>query len=376
MNVRTVGINLLWLRPNEVGGSEQSTLATVGALAELAPSDLELRLFVLPALVQAHPGITGSLPTEVAPTDGRSRPRRTLAESTWLARRSKPLDLVHHAGGTVPLRRTAPAVLTLHDLQPLEAKATHSATKRAYLARAVPAAVKASRRVAVPSEFVRRTVLDRFGTPPEKVVVIPHAVPVRPAPTAADELALRYDLAGPVILYPAITYPHKEHATLLSAFERVARAHRDAVLVLSGGAGSCEAEVDQQIAASDVLRDRVRRIHRVPEGDIAGLLTLAAVVAVPSRYEGFGLPALEGMAAGAAVVAADATSLPEVVGDAGRLVGPGDVTAWAEAIDDLLGDERERARLGAAGRARAGSFTSAANAEAFAGLYRGALDAR
>ena len=366
----TVGVNLLWLVPGDVGGSEQSTVATVRALLALGDADLDLRLFVVPGFAAAYPELVEAVPTAVAPVDGRSRVRRILAESTWLHGKTGHLDLVHHAGGTLPVRRSAPAVLTLHDLQPLHARATHSWLKRRYLGRRVPAAVERSRRVAVPSEFVRRTVLEELGAPPDKVVAIPHAVPVRPAPEARDALEERYHLDGPVILYAAITYPHKEHATLLAAFEQVLEQHPDALLVLPGGEGSSEAELQAQVAASEGLARRVRRLGRIPEADVAGLLELADLVAVPSRYEGFGLPALEAMAAGTAVVAADATALPEVVGDAGRLVPLGDVGAWADALGGLLGDPAERARLAAAGRRRAARYTPEANATAFDALYR------
>ena len=370
----TVGINLLWLVPGEVGGSEQSTVATVRGLTGAA-ADLEVQLFVLPALVAAYPDLAERAAVTVAPIDGSSRWRRILTESRWLADQTRSLDLVHHAGGTVPARRTAPAALTLHDLQPLEARATHSGAKRLYLGRAVPAAVRASRRVAVPSEFVRSTVLERFQVAPERVVAIPHAVPVRPVATSPDVLRDRHHLAGPVVLYPAITYPHKEHQTLLAAFERVLAEHPDAVLVLPGGEGSSEPAVGAQIRGSRRLQEQVRRTGRIPEADIAGLLEIADVVAVPSRYEGFGLPALEAMAAGVPVVAADATSLPEVVGDAGRLVPVGDPEAWAEALGGLLGDSRERQRLATAGRARAAGYTVQANGAAFAQLYRDAASA-
>lgn len=371
---RTVGVNLLWLVPGQVGGSEQSTAATLRGLVDLAPRDLELRLFALPAFADAHPDLVAAAPTERAPIDGSSRPRRVLAEATWLHRRTRGLDLVHHAGGTVPARRSAPAVLTLHDLQPLEAQATHARAKRAYLARAVPLAVRAARRIAVPSEFVRRTVLERFGLAPEVVRAIPHAVPVRPPPTARAVLEERHRIDGPVVLYPAITYPHKHHLVLARAFARVLDSHPDALLVLPGGVGSSEGELRSLLDAEPRLRSRVRRLGRVPDADVAGLLGLAAVVAVPSRYEGFGLPALEAMAAGVPVVVADATALPEVVGDAGRLVPVGDVRAWAEALGSLLGDATERARLAAAGRERAAAYTPEANATGFAALYREALE--
>jgi alpha-1,3-rhamnosyl/mannosyltransferase len=367
-----VGVNLLWLVPGEVGGSEQSTLATVGGL--LDRDDLDLRLFVLPALPRAHPDLEATGRLEVAPTDGRSRARRVLVESTWLRDRTQGLDLVHHAGGTVPVRRRAPAVLTLHDLQPLEARATYGPLKRAYLRLAVPAALRAARRIAVPSEFVRRSVLDRFDTDPARVVVIPHAIPVRPPPTEPAVLQERYRIDGPVVLYPAITYPHKDHRTLLAAFESAAARHTDAVLVLPRGEGGSEAAVRGQVEASPILRDRVRRLGRIPEADVAGLLELASVVAVPSRYEGFGLPALEAMSAGAPVVAAAGTSLPEVVGDAGVLVPAGEVDAWVDALDRLLADPSERERLGTVGRARASGYTVEANAAAFRALYQAAID--
>ena len=374
-----VGINLLWLVPGEVGGSEQSTVATVRGLLDLGSDELQVRLFVLPAFAESYPELAAGAPTEVASIDGRSRWRRVAAESTWLAARTDALDLVHHAGGTLPVRRSAPAVLTLHDLQPLEATAqataTHTWWKRRYLARAVPAAVRASRRVAVPSEFVRRTVLDQLDPPPQDIVVIPHAVPVRPLGTPRDVLVERHRLSGPVVLYPAITYPHKEHAVLLRAFEEVLTRHPHAVLVLPGGAGPSEGAVAAQIAASPRLRQHVRRLGRISDADVSGLLELADVVAVPSRYEGFGLPALEAMAAGTAVVAADATSLPEVVGDAGRLVPVGVAGAWGEAISDLLADATERAHLASAGLARAARYTTRTNAIAFAHLYREAVGA-
>ena len=159
--------------------------------------------------------------------------------------------------------------------------------------------MRGARLVAVPSEFVRRTVVDRVGVDPERVVVIPHGVGAlgraHPAPTVVAE---RYRLDGPVVLYPAITYPHKNHAVLIDAFAAVVEAHPDALLVLPGGRGDEEDRVRGQVERLG-LTDRVRRTGRISAADVAGLYRAAAVVAVPSRYEGFGLPAVEAMAYGA-----------------------------------------------------------------------------
>lgn len=369
-----VGINLLWLRPGKVGGSEESTLASLRALAERADGALDLRLYVTEALRQAHRDLTHMFPTEVLPLSGvpMARMARITAEISWLAARTRGVDLVHHAGGTAPPLRGAPYVLTVHDLQPLERDATHSRVKRAYLGVAIPQSVRAARLVAVPSEFVRRSVIDRLGAHPDRVVVIPHGVDVLATATPEEVVADRYHLDGPVVLYPAITYPHKNHSTLIDAFALVVRSHPDALLVLPGGRGDEEDRVRAQVERLG-LSGRVRRTGRISAADIAGLYRAAAVVAVPSRYEGFGLPAVEAMAYGAPLVAADATALPEVVGDAGVLVDPDDVTGWASAIEGLLDDRHRAAQLAATGRSRADRYSWTANASALADLYRAAL---
>jgi alpha-1,3-rhamnosyl/mannosyltransferase len=368
----TIGVNLLWLVPGEVGGSEESTVASLLALADRSEPGLALKLFVLDGMRGAHPGLVEAFPTEVLPVSGRLRAGRIAAESSWLAARTRGLDLVHHAGGTAPPVRSAPYVLTLHDLQPLERRATHSALKRAYLRAAIPPSVARARTVVVASEYVRTAVLARFGIDPSKVVVIPHGVEPLAAATPADVIAERYRLDGPVVLYPAITYPHKNHRVLVAAFAGVLEAHPEAVLVLPGSRGGAEDEVRAQIGALGI-EDRVRRTGRVSAADVAGLYRAASVVAVPSQYEGFGLPAAEAMAYGAPLVAASTTALPEVVGDAGVLVDPDDVAGWTGAINALLGSPDERARLGEAGRRRARRYTWGANAAALAEVYRRAL---
>lgn len=366
-----VGINLLWLVPGEVGGSEESTAASLRALRDLAPADLEIRLFALDAFATAHPDIVAGFRTDVLPLTGRSRVVRVGAEASWLAARTRRLDLVHHAGGTAPPVRGAPYVLTVHDLQPLEQRATHGRLKRAYLGAVVPRSVRAARRVAVPSEFVRQSLVTTIGADPERVVVIPHGVETHPAPTPAAVLAERYQLDGPVVLYPAITYPHKNHSVLVDAFAAVATAHPGALLVLTGGRGAEEERLAAQIERLQ-LGDRVRRTGRIPSADVAGLYRAAAVVAVPSRYEGFGLPAVEALAYGVPVVAAAATALPEVVGDAGVLVDPDDPAAWSAALSDLLQQPAERERRSQAGLQRAPRYSRSANATALADLYRAA----
>jgi alpha-1,3-rhamnosyl/mannosyltransferase len=244
--------------------------------------------------------------------------------------------------------------------------------KRAYLGVVAPRSIKGARLVVVPSEFVRATVTARTGRTADEVVVVPHAVVRHPAPTSRAELAARHRLDGPVVLYPAITYPHKNHVVLVEAFAGVVAAHPSALLVLTGRPDGAEPAVAAAVERLG-LGERVRRLGRIPAADVAGLYELADVVAVPSRYEGFGLPAVEAMRYGTPVVAATGTALPEVVGDAGLLVDPDDVDGWAAALTGLLGDDARRAALAAAGTARAARFGLEANATAVAAAYRAAL---
>jgi alpha-1,3-rhamnosyl/mannosyltransferase len=367
-----VGVNLLWCLPGEVGGSEEYVTRTLAGMAGARGHD-GLLLFTLPGFAAAHPEL-GELPAVAAPVSGRHRPVRVAVENTWLASqvRRHRLPLVHHAGGTVPANRVTRAVVTLHDLQYLTFPQYFSTVKLAYLRSAVPKAVRRAPVIVVPSDFVKESVVERFGQPGNLVVVVPHGLPPgfaeRPA-TPEVALRERYCLPGPVIVYPAMTHPHKNHAMLLDAVAEVARSRPEVRLVLIGGAGRAEADVVARVGRADLAGVAVRP-GRVSAADRDGLYRIASALAFPSRYEGFGAPVVEAMAFGCPVVAADATALREVVGSAGLLVDPDDTTGWADALARLADGDLDAGRLAAAGRERAARFTALASAEALGGAYR------
>jgi glycosyltransferase involved in cell wall biosynthesis len=364
-----VGINLLWLQPGRAGGAERYAVGLLRAVADKADASVNVTLFANGRFVRAYPDLRERFTTTVPPLEGRSRASRIALESTWLARQTarRDLDLVHHLNEVVPWIHPTPSVLTVHDLRSMEGAAVLGRAQGAYLRIAVPRSVRIARSVITPTEFVRRDVIERFAIDPARVVVVSAPVPLF---VPADHTSL--EPVGPYFLYPAVTNRHKNHRLLLEAFAKVVAERPEVRLVLTGGPGNADAEVQDAITRLD-LGLRVTRTGRLADPAFERLLTDAVALVYPSTFEGFGLPLTEAMAAGCPVIAADATALPEVVGEAGLLVAPGDRDGWAAAMLRLLDDRALRERLITSGAARVRAFTPAETARRLTEAYRLAL---
>ena len=332
--------NLCWMVPGGVGGSEEYTTRLLGTVAAADGADIgfDVGIAAMADVAESHPEL-GRLTLSEFPISGRLRSLRLLTESTWLAARSRNHDLVHHFGGRVPAVRGAPAIVTIHDIQSLDRPENFSRVKSAYLARALPRSVRAARLVVTPSEWVAARLIDRLGLDETDVRVVPSTFS-RPS---ADQVRPPSG-EGPMLLYPAMTHPHKDHRTLIEAFDRVRQRLPGARLVLTGGRGRAHDEVARRVAATPGVTHR----GRVAASELAELIVQADVLAFPSRYEGFGLPVLEAMSVGTPVVAADSTALPEVVGGGGLLVEPGDVGGWADALLEVAESGLDQATAAAA----------------------------
>ena len=360
-----VAVNLLWCVPGDVGGSEQYLVRQLLGLAS-QPSPFVPTLYCLPSFVDAHPELAPLYPMEAAAITGTSRPRRVVAEHTWLRRRTSDADIVHHGGGTTPSVGRRPIVLTIHDLQYLTHPEYLSPTKRRYLERTIPKSVGRAAVVAVPTEYVRTTVIDAYDVEPDRVIVVPHGVESSLGTDAPSAFDLRRDYglgAGPMIVFPAITHPHKNHRFLLQLMAEH-WTDPDLRLVLLGGKGTAEADVVDDIARLG-LEQRVVRPGRVPDAHRDGLLAAADALVFPSEYEGFGAPAVEAMALGTPVICSDQPALAEVVGDAG-LVLPLEIDAWAPALETVAA---RADAMRSAGRARARAFTIERSGSALVEAY-------
>jgi glycosyltransferase involved in cell wall biosynthesis len=358
-----VGVNLLWLVPGDVGGSETWTTGLLRALLDhRRRPGVDVAVFATPALLEAHPWLDGFDVVAAPGAVGPSRPVRVVAESTWLAvaARRAEVDVLHHAGGTIPPLRATPAVLTIHDLQPLHNPERFHPLKRAYLRARLRPSVRGARVTTAVSAFTRDDVIERLGADADRVVVTPPAIDPDPPPpdgVTDDDVRRALRLDRPWFLFPAITYAHKRHATLVRALADVP----DALLVLTGGAGP-EEHALRVLAERVGVGDRIRRPGRVDETVLDRLYRGAVACTFPSSFEAVGLPVLEAMARGCPVLAADATALPAVVGAAGELLPLDDARAWAGAMVELLADDDRRRRLAALGRERVQAWAPGASA--------------
>ena len=364
--------NLCSVVPGEVGGTEvyaTRLLAAVAAGRGSGRGEVKLEVASLAGVRAAHPELV-PLGWHEARWKPNRRMRRAAVESTWLARHSTGFDVVHHFGGRLPARRSGVSVLAVHDIQPLELPANFSSVKRRYLGWALPRSVRAADLVTVPSEWVADRLADRLSVPPERIRVVPSTYALgASADSGADPGAEPAPLDGRrFVLYPAATYPHKNHATLIAAHAAVWARHGDTLLVLTGPEGRAHAQVAEQAARTP----GVVHLGWVDDARLASLMSAAAAVAFPSRYEGFGLPVLEAMQSGTPVIAADASALPEVVGDGGTLIDPDDVDGWVDALSEARSGSSRIRRHVDRGRARAADFAPDLTAERLLEAWRAA----
>ena len=342
--------NLCSVVPAQVGGAEPYATRLLAAVASQIPDQapaVELELASMAGVRAAHPELA-SPPWHEASWRPDSRVRRAVVESTWLARLSTGFDIVHHFGGRLPARRFGVSVLTVHDIQPLDLPANFSAMKRRYLGWAVPRSVRSADLVTVPSQWVADRLSERLSVPAGRIRVVPPTY-ARPRSSTGATGSVAEPSGSPVkqpfVLYPAATYPHKNHATLLVAHAAVRARHPDVQLELTGARGRAHAQVAEQAARTP----GVVHLGWVDDARLASLMSGASAVAFPSRYEGFGLPVLEAMHSGTPVIAADTTALPEVVGECGTLVDPDDVDGWVDALSETQSGSsriREQVDLG------------------------------
>jgi glycosyltransferase involved in cell wall biosynthesis len=266
--------------------------------------------------------------------------RRLLAEPLWAPRGA---ELFHGLNQRLPKLAMRRAVATFHDLFVMTGEYSTPEFRSRFTAQARDAAARADAIIAV-SEFTRRQVVDLLGYPADRVFVVHHGTRELRFPDAPREK---------VVLSVGAIQARKNTARLVEAFESLDGDWR---LVLAGSWGFGAEEIGRRIEASKA-RERIAVLGYVTTEELAAWYARAAIFAFPSLDEGFGMPLLEAMAAGTAVVTSNCSALPEVAGDAAVLVNPRDTEELAEALRELARNEGLRTGLGVKGRERAALFT-------------------
>jgi glycosyltransferase involved in cell wall biosynthesis len=366
-------------------GAGRYTIDLARALGALGEVDLDIwcRSDDGGRLIRAMEG-----PGRFLPQAPRSRAARLAWEQAVLPKAVDALDVdVHHGPHyTMPERCRTPVVVTVHDLTFIEHPEWHERSKVWLFRRALRvAAAKAKVIVCVSTTTADR--LTELLSPRGRVVVIPHGVdhqrfhPAKGASAkgasdegASDEAVLeRLGVRRPYVLFVGTLEPRKAVPDLVAAFDSVADGHKDLSLVIAGGRGWGAAAVDEAIAQANSAQ-RIKTPGYVDDEEVAVLMRRSAVVAYPSLEEGFGIPALEALASGAPLVTTAGTAMAEVAGEAAVLVGTGDRSALAEAIEETVsGGPEVRSRV-AAGLKIASAHTWVASAVGHLEAYRMAVE--
>ncbi len=287
------------------------------------------------------------------------RPRRSLGRA----------EVVHGTNSVLP-PTAIPTVVTVHDCCFVTRPEFVNATVRSFVP-VVRRAVARGAFVHTPSTYVAEEVATLFGATPDRVRVIPHGPPLRPL--AGPTAPAGPELTGgrPYILALATREPRKNLPRLVDAYGLLSADVPDVALVLVGPDGPDQANVEAAIARLPPARAGGVVVRPwMDDAARAAVLAGAAVLAVPSHDEGFGLPLLEAMEFDVPVVAARAGALPEVAADAAVYADPRDTASLAAALRCALTDDHARSRLVAAGRRRVAEYSWARTATSFAALYR------
>ncbi len=286
------------------------------------------------------------------------------------------VDLIHAPAYTAPFWARVPVVLTIHDVSyarhPEWYPYRRDWARRAFYRRSA----RAASHVITDSSFSAAEITAAYRIPPSRITVVPLGVDAAFAHAdARAALELPSGAIEPYLLHVGDMHERRNLAVIVDALLS-ARRHFGSAAALSlvlAGVDRGVGEALCAIAAEAGEPDAVVVLGEVSEERLQALYRGATALVYPSLYEGFGLPVLEAMAVGTPVIASRAASIPEVLGEAGILLDPLDVEAWAAAIVKVSNDEHARERMRHAGRTRAAAFTWERTARRTLGVYHQVL---
>ena len=285
---------------------------------------------------------------------------------------------LHHSPDFIPPKFGAKRfVITVHDLNFIYYPQYLTEESRRYYLHQIEWATRHAAHISADSEQTRQDLIEQLKVPAKKVTTIPLAAnPLYSQPIsehAAKQTLAKYKLPAGYILFVGTLEPRKNIPTLLQAYAQL-RAEQlfDLPLLLVGGKGWLYEEIFATIERLN-LSDDVIHLQGISDSELAHLYKMASVLTTPSHYEGFGLPALEAMHCGCPIILSDRGSLPEVAGNAGIILPPEDISAWANSISKVVTDSECRQKMIDAGKQQATKFNWQKTARLTLSIYQQAI---
>lgn len=270
----------------------------------------------------------------------------------------------------VPPRISGKVMTTIHDLTWLRYPKTMDSKNLQRIKKDIDYSINRADKILTVSGFSKQEMISLLKLPAEQIVVVPCAAGEMPENADFAEIANKYNLAKPYLLYVGNIEPRKNLSRLLQAFDLLKSeqgiAHK---LVIAGGSGWGNGEFQQAVQKMQYSADVVQ-VGYVEAALKRALYENAAAFVFPSLYEGFGIPPLEAMSCGCPVVCAKAASLPEVVGEAAELVEPLSVQSIAAGIWRVIGSEQRSAELVYLGYEQARKYSWDKSAEQLKAICR------
>jgi glycosyltransferase involved in cell wall biosynthesis len=282
------------------------------------------------------------------------------------------IDIYHSPDFVLPPTGNIPSVLTIHDLSFVHYPEAFTPALLNYLNKAVPSSIARASHVLADSLSTKNDLVDIWQVPKEKISVIYSGVGSSFKPVTEKDVIQRvrqkYELGDkPFIFSVGTLQPRKNYEMLIRAFKPISETTTHQ-LVIAGGFGWMYKQILEE-ASRLGLTERVKLIGFVDDQDLPALYSDASLFAFPSLYEGFGIPLLEAMSCGVPVISSNASSLPEVAGDAALLLPPDAQELWSENLRQLLEDSSRRTKMVAAGFLQARKYSWRTAAEHVLNIY-------
>ena len=354
-----IGLNLLFLKPGKVGGTQTYSENLVNALATIG-SEHEFFLFLNLECKNIFKNLPKNFKSIICKIPGNIRPLRILYEQIVLPVkiRSNNIDILHSLGQTTPLISFCPSVITMHDTNYWSCASHFSLYERILPRIFIRQSLFSAKHIIAVSHFTCEELIKKLNIKNEKITVVYEASNkfIKNKKEEEKNLLEKYGIRNSFLLSVASPWKHKNIAGLISIYNELLQLGDAPKLVIVGHSVEKKPEIRQELQKLQ-KPENVIFTGYIEQSHLHIFYKNAFVFVFPSLYEGFGLPILEAMTYGVPVVSSNAASLPEVAGDAALLADPREQVGFAKQIRRILDNKQLRDELSRRGIERSSKFS-------------------